>query len=103
MAALEALTAAQTTTINAQAASITALQQTAASQAAKITALSDKLQFVSLNGKQMFITGANLHIVNGVGAQTTNELGNLIIGYNLSRVGYGVLETTSATVRTTSF
>src|SRR5262249_31416143 len=46
--------------------------------------LQSKLQFVTVSGTEMFITGANLNIRNG--ADTTggepNGLGNLIVGYN---------------------
>ena len=37
-------------------------------------------------GNELFITGANLHLLNGMGAtQTTNGLGNLIVGYQALR------------------
>jgi hypothetical protein len=60
----------------------------------------DVLKFFSAEGNDIFITGANLHLVNGLGATngnpaapqatdpgmtTVNGLGNLIIGYNESR------------------
>lgn len=45
--------------------------------------LSEKLAHVSRQGNDLFITGANLHIVNGAGSTTEpNGLGNLIVGYN---------------------
>jgi hypothetical protein len=35
------------------------------------------------NNQDIFITGANLHVVNGTGdTETANGLGNLIVGYN---------------------
>jgi hypothetical protein len=83
---------------------IVSLTQANANQAQEIAALKQrlaqaegKLVYVSVQGNDMFITGANLHIRNGLGstngnpadpravnlAQTTvNGLGNLIIGYN---------------------
>jgi hypothetical protein len=46
--------------------------------------LSNRLQYVSLVGKDMYIIGANLHIESGSGTTygPTNGLGNLIVGYN---------------------
>jgi hypothetical protein len=39
---------------------------------------------------EVVITGANLRIVNGLGTTpTTNGLGNLIVGYNESRIEFG--------------
>ena len=42
--------------------------------------------YVSVSGTEMYITGANLNIRNGLGATDgggfTNGLGNLIVGYN---------------------
>jgi hypothetical protein len=44
---------------------------------------SEVLQYFTRAGSDIFITGANLHLVNGVGATATqNGLGNLILGYN---------------------
>ena len=46
----------------------------------------DLLQHFSRDGDDIFITEANLHIVNGTGdTETTNGLGNVIVGYNESR------------------
>jgi hypothetical protein len=63
--------------------------ETAARQAgdgalqADIAAAADKLVHFSRVGDDVFITGANLHLRNGLGATaTTNSLGNLIVGYN---------------------
>jgi hypothetical protein len=54
--------------------------------AQRVAALESKLRFVTRSGRNMFITGANLHLVNGLGeTTTTNGLGNLIVGYNESR------------------
>jgi hypothetical protein len=62
--------------------------------AQRVAALESLLKHVSREGKEIFITGANLHLVNGLGSTTcTNEqfepipdcpngLGNLIVGYN---------------------
>ena len=64
-------------------------------QGSEITALTNKLAHVSRVGNDLFITGANLHIVNGLGATNgdpnrtgtshTNGVGNLIVGYNEHR------------------
>jgi hypothetical protein len=44
--------------------------------------------FVVNNGADLVISGANLHIANGLGGtQTNNGLGNLVIGYNEPRGG----------------
>jgi hypothetical protein len=49
----------------------------------RLAALEYKLQYVSGGPNEVVITGANLRIVNGLGAtETTNGLGNLIVGYN---------------------
>lgn len=48
----------------------------------------DKLIHVTRSGNNVYITGANLHVRNGLGSTTaagTNSLGNLIVGYNESR------------------
>jgi hypothetical protein len=57
-------------------------------------ALEQLLKHVSREGKEIFTTGANLHIVNGLGSTDCadeefeptpdypNGLGNLIVGYN---------------------
>lgn len=85
---------------------VTTLQNTVASQAVTIAALKAKTAPLSVQngvgaGTELYFTGVNVHIVNGLGATsgnpsdpliedfgdhpTTNGLGNLIIGYNLSR------------------
>jgi hypothetical protein len=71
-------------------ASVGQLQATVGQQQATITALQAKLAkvTVSADGNDITISGANLHIVNGMGstdAKPFNGLGNLIIGYNESR------------------
>ena len=49
----------------------------------RVAALEAKTRFISTVGTEMSITGANLHILNGTGqTETTNGLGNLIVGYN---------------------
>ena len=51
----------------------------------RLQALEDKLTAITFDAatNEVVITGANLHIVNGLGAtDTTNGLGNLIVGYN---------------------
>lgn len=53
----------------------------------RVTALEDLLAHVSRDGDDIYVTGANLHVVNGTGATDgiTNGLGNVIIGYNETR------------------
>jgi hypothetical protein len=64
--------------------------------AQRVEALEDLLKHFSREGNEIFITGANLHIVNGLGStgcgteeepipDCPNGLGNLIVGYNESR------------------
>jgi outer membrane murein-binding lipoprotein Lpp len=56
-------------------------------QGSRIEAVEDLLAHFSRSGDEIFITGANLHVVNGLGdTETTNALGNVIIGYNEERV-----------------
>src|SRR5262245_30624279 len=53
----------------------------------RLAALEYKLQYVSGGPNEVVITGANLRIVNGLGAtDTTNGLGNVIVGYNELRL-----------------
>src|SRR5262245_41901475 len=48
----------------------------------RVAALEAKLAFLTTNGTEMTISGANLHIINGMGKTgTKNGTGNLIIGY----------------------
>jgi hypothetical protein len=72
--------------------------------AQRVAALENLLKHFSRKGNEVFITGANLHIVNGLGLTgCTNEeggeipdcpnpngLGNLIVGYNEPRLGENV-------------
>jgi hypothetical protein len=64
--------------------------------AQRVAALEQLLTHFSREKNEIFITGANLHIVNGLGqtgcgaeeepiADCPNGLGNLIVGYNESR------------------
>jgi hypothetical protein len=49
----------------------------------RLAALEYKLQYITGGANEVVITGANLRIVNGLGeTDTTNGLGNLIVGYN---------------------
>jgi hypothetical protein len=62
--------------------------------AQRVAALEELLKHFSREGKEIFITGANLHLVNGLGSTDCGELagesipdcpnglGNLIVGYN---------------------
>jgi hypothetical protein len=51
--------------------------------ARRLATLEYKLQYIDGGPNEVVITGANLRIVNGLGdTQTTNGLGNLIVGYN---------------------
>jgi hypothetical protein len=51
--------------------------------ARRLAAIEYKLQYVTGGANEVVITGANLRIVNGLGdTETTNGLGNLIVGYN---------------------
>lgn len=90
--------------IQAEAAARTAADNTlqsnidaeAAARAVADTALQNQvgpmasvLQPFSRVGDEVFLTGANLNIRNGAGAtETTNGLGNLIVGYNESIPGF---------------
>ncbi len=62
------------------------LEATVAAQTKQIATLVDKLTHFRRDGDEVFITSANLHIVNGEGStNTTNGLGNLIVGYSEQR------------------
>jgi hypothetical protein len=55
-------------------------------QKQQIASLQSKLVHFSRSGNEVFLSGANLHIVNGQGGtDTINGLGNLIVGYNEAR------------------
>jgi hypothetical protein len=65
----------------------------------RVAALEDLLTHFSRAGNDIFITGANLHIRNGLGStDTTNSLGNLIVGYNETGNTAGDLRTGSHNV-----
>ena len=92
--ALQSQVSALQTTVANQAVLIADLSTKDAAQAAQITTLqgqasdlATKLQYVSVSGTEMSISGANLHILSGSGATdgAKNGLGNLILGYNESR------------------
>ncbi len=52
----------------------------------QIEAVADKVAHFTRSGNELYISGANVHIVNGSGkTDTVNGLGNLIVGYNESR------------------
>src|SRR5215472_850810 len=66
----------------------TAQEESAEYRAARkrLAALEYKLQYITGGLNEVVITGANLRIVNGLGStETTNGLGNLIVGYNEPR------------------
>jgi hypothetical protein len=53
---------------------------------AGIAVVADKVVHFSRVGNEVYITGANLHLLNGMGTtDTANGLGNLIVGYNQAR------------------
>jgi len=76
--------------INALEARIEALEEamkdleaTLAALEASISVVTTKLEHFSRTGDEVVIEGANLHVRNGSGStDTTNGLGNVIIGYN---------------------
>ena len=61
----------------------------------KVAPVADKLTHFSRSGNEIYITGANLNIRNGLGHSYAqlNGLGNLIIGYNELRGGTGAVNT----------
>jgi hypothetical protein len=80
-------------TANAQAATITALQQ----KTAPLSLMTDTTRMDGKKNTELYVTGVNVHIVSGSGATSDNTvdakgnpiagtsllgLGNLIIGYN---------------------
>ena len=60
---------------------------TIAALQSQIAELITRFQHISRNGNDLFITGANLHVVNGSGTTdgAVNGLGNLIVGYDEAR------------------
>jgi hypothetical protein len=62
-------------------------------QETRLANLESLLVHFSRSGNEITISGANLNIVNGMGStETTNNLGNLVIGYNELR-GPGYTDT----------
>lgn len=54
----------------------------------RLAPVADKVQHFSRSGNDVYISGANLHVRNGLGSTINagvNGLGNLIVGYNESR------------------
>ena len=86
---LEGLVRGLQTTVSTQAAQITSLQGAVTNLQTVQAEHQDKLQFVTVAGTDMMITGANLHVRNGLGATDAgpNSLGNLIVGYNENPFG----------------
>ena len=77
-----ALTAETNRATNAEIA----LQGADTTQNGQIAALQATMHFVTVAGNEMYIIGANLHILNGLGStDQINGLGNLIVGYNALR------------------
>ena len=69
--------------VNNQTNQISGLVGTVTDQAQQLSALTNLFVNFSRDGNEIYITGANLHIVNGLnGTDSTNGLGNLIVGYN---------------------
>jgi hypothetical protein len=76
LAAIESRLAA----VEAQNVSLRSQVQT---QESRLAALESLLVHFSRTGNEITISGANLNIVNGMGdTDTTNSLGNLVVGYN---------------------
>jgi hypothetical protein len=68
-------------------ARVQALETLTATLQNEVQTLKNLLSHFSRSGNEIFVTGANLHVVNG--ADTTdsvNGFGNIIIGYNEARV-----------------
>jgi hypothetical protein len=59
------------------------LQSQLQAQETRLANLESLLVHFSRSGNEITISGANLNIVNGMGStETTNSLGNLVVGYN---------------------
>lgn len=99
LSSLAALISPLQTQVSNQAGQISTLQAQLQAQAGVVVGLQQLLTHFSRQGSDIFITGANLHIVNGLGATNgnggapasvdpasivVNGLGNLIVGYNES-------------------
>ena len=116
--ALQTENAAQSTLLQSQASAIAALQSALTKQIAdskaytdsmgtstlasaktytdgNVAPLADKLTHFSRSGNEVYITGANLNIRNGLGHSYTslNGLGNLVVGYNELRTGTDAVNT----------
>ena len=71
-------------------ARVVALEATVAAQQGQIASLTsrnavleEKTQFMSVLGDTTLFSGTNVQVVNGMGdTETTNGLGNLVVGYN---------------------
>ena len=101
VAELEAKVTALVGVNSSQSAAILALQTQLSAAEIRIAGIEGKLTFLTVTGSDMYITGANLHIVNGLGATNgyptdprstdpnltkVNGIGNLIIGYDGANV-----------------
>ena len=76
LAALEASLAKERT-------NITNLRAAVVNLSAAVTVLGVVTNCMSVEGNDVFFTGCNVHIRNGLGlTESTNGLGNLIVGYN---------------------
>jgi len=65
-------------------AQIAELQRLVADLGRRVAALEGKLAYVSVTGRDMVISGANLYVNSGAGSTDApvNGLGNVVIGYN---------------------
>jgi hypothetical protein len=92
VADLNVMVQQQAATIHTLQSRVDAQQNTVAGLHDTVASHDEKLQFVTVEGNEMYITRANLNIRNGSGstsgdtenpyANEPNGLGNLIIGYN---------------------
>src|SRR5439155_13483591 len=85
-AALVKETAARTALEAKLAAESAARQAAETALADQLKPLAEKLAPISRAVNELVISGVNMRIVNGTGnTETMNGLGNLIVGYNVSR------------------
>ncbi len=92
----DTLTAASENTATQIADEAAARQNADTSLQTGIAALQTTTQFISVVGGEMYITGTNVHIVNGLGSTNTiNGFGNLTVGYNARGNGSGDIRTGS--------
>jgi len=92
VADLNATVHQQATTIHTLQSRLDTQQNTIAQLNNTVVSQSEKMKFVTVDGTEMYITGANLNIRNGSGSTSGDPadaynskpdgLGNLIIGYN---------------------